>query len=620
LRRIRAGEQPANEESKLFYQRTILSFAALLGALPVAAVPGPLQGGARAGLPRRAAPARSQQRTRRPHNAAYPCANSGNGSGAFVGGGFANVAGGQNSSAIDGDVNDACTNDSAIAGGLNNGIFVDASNPQGGADAAFIGAGHENTSSGFDTALGAGEYNSITTLGAWSFLGAGQYDVVNAPYAAVAAGINNEADGQNSFVGAGQGNIASGSYAVVAGGGDGGGDFTQGQYDGNHATGDNSFIGAGEHNVALGLASAVTAGLSNFATGPYSIASAGEVNFATGTYSFAGAGYSNRASGASAFVGSGGGNTASGSGSVVVGGGAAGAAGAGSLAAGQDAFVGAGSRNEAIAVASVIGGGANNVITPASAGKSTGAAYAVVAGGYRNTVDSLVLGGAEYGVISGGYENVATGTYASVPGGVQNLAAGTGSFAAGSKAQARHNGTFAWSDGTGAHPLTSTANDQFLARASGGFFFYSDAADTSGVKLAPGSGTWASLSDRTMKTGVSALDERAVLAKVVALPVTSWSYRSEDPRIRHAGPMAQDFYAAFGLGEDDRHITSIDEDGIALAAIKGLYEKSARVERAALRRNGELGRQLADTRAQLRDVRQQLAALGAKVAAIESRR
>ncbi len=34
--------------------------------------------------------------------------------------------------------------------------------------------------------------------------------------------------------------------------------------------------------------------------------------------------------------------------------------------------------------------------------------------------------------------------------------------------------------------------------------------------------------------------------------------------------MAQDLYAAFGYGADDRHITTIDADGIALAAIKAL--------------------------------------------------
>jgi hypothetical protein len=77
-----------------------------------------------------------------------------------------------------------------------------------------------------------------------------------------------------------------------------------------------------------------------------------------------------------------------------------------------------------------------------------------------------------------------------------------------------------------------------------------------------------------MKTGVVALDDSAVLAKVAALPVSEWSYTSERG-VRHVGPMAQDFYAAFRVGEDDRHITSIDEDGVALAAIKALDEQNA---------------------------------------------
>ena len=34
--------------------------------------------------------------------------------------------------------------------------------------------------------------------------------------------------------------------------------------------------------------------------------------------------------------------------------------------------------------------------------------------------------------------------------------------------------------------------------------------------------------------------------------------------------MAQDFYAAFGLGTDEKHITPLDANGIALAAIQGL--------------------------------------------------
>jgi hypothetical protein len=38
------------------------------------------------------------------------------------------------------------------------------------------------------------------------------------------------------------------------------------------------------------------------------------------------------------------------------------------------------------------------------------------------------------------------------------------------------------------------------------------------------------------------------------------------------GPMAQDFRAAFGVGEDDRHISTVDAEGVALAAIQGLHQ------------------------------------------------
>jgi hypothetical protein len=51
-------------------------------------------------------------------------------------------------------------------------------------------------------------------------------------------------------------------------------------------------------------------------------------------------------------------------------------------------------------------------------------------------------------------------------------------------------------------------------------------------------------------------------------------YKTQEAAIRHLGPMAQDFYAAFGLGEDDKHINTIDADGIALISIQALYELS----------------------------------------------
>jgi len=122
---------------------------------------------------------------------------------------------------------------------------------------------------------------------------------------------------------------------------------------------------------------------------------------------------------------------------------------------------------------------------------------------------------------------------------------------------------------SGSTHLTTTAANQFLARATGGVRFFTNAKLTTGVMLAPGGGSWASASDRNLKDNVASLDDAAILAKVAQLPVSRWSYIGEG-KVRHIGPMAQDFYAAFGVGEDDRHITAIDEDGVALAAIKAL--------------------------------------------------
>ena len=47
--------------------------------------------------------------------------------------------------------------------------------------------------------------------------------------------------------------------------------------------------------------------------------------------------------------------------------------------------------------------------------------------------------------------------------------------------------------------------------------------------------------------------------------------------------MAQDFYAAFSLGQGDTTINTVDADGVALAAIQGLNykleQKQAEIDR-----------------------------------------
>ena len=64
-------------------------------------------------------------------------------------------------------------------------------------------------------------------------------------------------------------------------------------------------------------------------------------------------------------------------------------------------------------------------------------------------------------------------------------------------------------------------------------------------------------------------------ARVMALPITEWSYLAEDPSVRHLGPMAQDFKQAFGLGYDDTTIFPLDASGVAMVAIQALHAENA---------------------------------------------
>ncbi|MEW6433250.1 MAG: tail fiber domain-containing protein [Myxococcota bacterium] len=105
-----------------------------------------------------------------------------------------------------------------------------------------------------------------------------------------------------------------------------------------------------------------------------------------------------------------------------------------------------------------------------------------------------------------------------------------------------------------------------------------------GAYLSAG-GTWTNGSSREFKRAVKAIDPEEVLETLVGLPISSWEYKSSDEG-RHLGPMAEDFAAAFKLGKDPQRIATVDEAGVALAAIQGL---NTRLERE----NAELARRLA---------------------------
>lgn len=233
-------------------------------------------------------------------------------------------------------------------------------------------------------------------------------------------------------------------------------------------------------------------------------------------------------------------------------------------------------------VGSFIGGGGNNTIV-----SSPG----VISGGYLNTISQgaylSTIGGGQSNIasgpfttIAGGYSNIATGTCAAILGGYSNQASGSYSVALGEYANAANNNSFVWSDGSTI--FTTTAANTFSVLATNGARFITDSTLSTGVILNAGGASWNSTSDKSVKENYQVLDKIEILEKLVELPVEAWNLKAESPKVKHVGPYAQDFYAAFGLGNNDRYINSSDIDGVTIAAIQGLYmlhgQKIARLE------------------------------------------
>jgi trimeric autotransporter adhesin len=117
-------------------------------------------------------------------------------------------------------------------------------------------------------------------------------------------------------------------------------------------------------------------------------------------------------------------------------------------------------------------------------------------------------------------------------------------------------------------------NSKFSMGSDGSASLTSNSDESSGVSLAAGGGSWASLSDVNMKENFAAIDGEELLTRLRNVPITSWNYKTQDNKIRHIGPMAQDFAAAFNVGEDNRHIATIDPDGVALAGVQALDNRT----------------------------------------------
>ena len=493
---------------------------------------------------------------------------------ATVGGGGANIASG----------------DTATIGG---GWYNTASN-----DATFVGGGEHNTASGWHATVGGGWYN--TANGYISTVGGGQHNTASEERATIGGGASNEASGSFATIGGGRQNIASGGRATVGGG------------EGNTASDWYATVSGGLYNTANGSFSAVGGGQNNQATADYATIAGGgrsdPVDEATGNrvtdnYGTVGGGGNNRAGNANAntadaiyaTIGGGWLNTASAHYATVGG-------GDHNTASGNDATISGGHWNTASGINATIGGGYQNT---ANGGDAT------IGGGEANTASGseATIGGGEANTasgsdatVSGGYQNTASGFAATVPGGTFNTALGDYSLAAGRRAKANNKGCFVWGDSSSAD-VTCNNDNRWVARASGGVYFYTNSSLTTGSYLAAGGNAWNAVSDRATKENLTPVDDQAILERLAALPLQEYNLKSQDPSIRHLGPVAQDFYAAFGYGESDRAINMEDADGVALAAIQGLYQMAQEQEA-----------QIAAQRQRIDDLEARLAALEARSA------
>jgi hypothetical protein len=295
------------------------------------------------------------------------------------------------------------------------------------------------------------------------------------------------------------------------------------------------------------------------------------------------------------------------------------------IGGGSDHFIGSGTRRSVVAggglnqifsnsVHSTISGGAENTIGSYVDGGT-------IAGGFRNDISRggtgdvfvapTILGGSDHSigsqsdwaVVVGGDQGLlgTNSPFAVILGGNDNRVDDNCAyaFAAGRRARAYHPGAFVWGDTNNASLFSTNANSVTM-RFAGGYRLFANAGMSIGAHLPPSASSWSAISDRNAKQDFAPVDRADLLEKVAGLPLSYWSYKSDPTGRRYLGPVAQDFHAAFGLG-DDTTINTLDTDGVALAAIQALA-----------RENAEFKRQNEEMRVEIQRLKERLDAMQAR--------
>jgi uncharacterized small protein (DUF1192 family) len=233
------------------------------------------------------------------------------------------------------------------------------------------------------------------------------------------------------------------------------------------------------------------------------------------------------------------------------------------------------------------------------------ASTAIGAGASASGMNSLSLSGNASGAFAVALKGLASGPNA-IAIGPNSEASGFASLALGSYASTNGKaGAIVIGDRSATTTVRAQQDNHFVVRAQR--FWLGSSSDATatvgrfletntGAYLSSG-GTWVSSSDSTKKHRWQDVDGDAVLEKLATLPVRTWSYREEPDSVRHMGPTAQAFRAAFGLGDTDKAIATVDADGVSLVAAKALE-----------RRTRLLQDEIAVLRAELAALRSELAA------------
>ena len=104
------------------------------------------------------------------------------------------------------------------------------------------------------------------------------------------------------------------------------------------------------------------------------------------------------------------------------------------------------------------------------------------------------------------------------------------------------------------------------------------------VTVIEGQVAFTASSDKTKKENFQPVDGEAVLGKIRGFELSSWNFIGHDPKeFRHYGPMAQDFFSAFGhdgVGQigSETTINSGDLAGILMIAMQALEKRTAELK------------------------------------------